>query len=330
MAFTGNPITTTLASNSSRTRSNSAFIPELWADEMIAAYKANLVMANLVHKLPFHGQKGDTVHVPRPVRDAGVALSEGTEVTIQSGQATQTNYLIDTHWHYATLISDLAKIQADDSLRAFYTNDAGYALATKVDSDLHAEGAKFAGADASPTVEGTGYDKAVVGTPAAGALVTWDPSANSSVGNESVLTDEGIRLVIKELDDNNVPNANRVLVVPPAEKKNLLGIDRFTEQAFVGDGSSIRTGIIGNIYGTEVYVSTNCATVDDATTPTAGTNQSAALMFHKDAIVFIEQLAPRMQADYMLNYVSTLMVADQVFGSGVLRPEAGVAIVVPN
>ncbi len=297
---------------------------------MIAAYKANLVMANLVHRLPFHGEKGDSVHVPRPVRESGVAKAETSEVTIVGSQATQSRYDIDVHWHYAVLIDDLVKVQADDAVRSFYTDDAGYALATKVDTDLHGEGAGFAGNDASPTVAGTNYSKAVVGTPSAGALVTWDPTANTNTGNESVLTDEGIRLVIKELDDNNVPNANRVLVVPPAEKKNLLGIDRFTEQAFVGDGSSIRTGIIGNIYGTEVYVSTNVPTVDDSTTPTAGTNQSAALMFHRDAIVFIEQLAPRMQADYMLNYMATLMVADQVFGSGLLRPEAGVAIVVPN
>ena len=37
------------------------FIPELWSDEIIAAYKKNLVMANLVNKMSFKGKKGDTL-----------------------------------------------------------------------------------------------------------------------------------------------------------------------------------------------------------------------------------------------------------------------------
>jgi N4-gp56 family major capsid protein len=326
MALGSTHVTTTFASAGSRTRSNSAFIRELWADEMIATYKANQVMPQLVHSMPFHGMKGDTVHVPRPVRESGSAKAAQTQITLVASQSTQTNYLIDTHWHYAVLIEDIVKVQADDSLRAFYTDDMGYALAAKVDSDLHAEGAKFAGADAAPTVEGTSYSKAVVGTPSAGALVAWDPSANTSEGNASVLTDEGIRLLIKELDDNDVPNAGRVLVIPPVEKKNLLGVPRFTEQAFVGDGRSIRNGMIGSLYNTDVYVSTNCATVEDSGT---NSNERAVLYFQKDAIVFIEQMAPRVQSDYIIEYLGDVMVADTIFGTGVLRPEAGIAVVVP-
>lgn len=326
MALGSNHVTTTIASAATRTRSNSAFIRELWTDEFLAAYKANLVMPNLVHTMGFQGKKGDTVHVPRPVRESGAAKAANTEISVSSTQATQTNYLIDTHWYYAVLIEDLARIQAEDSLRSFYTDDAGYALATKVDTDLHAEGAKFAGSDASPTVEGSAYSKAVIGTPSAGALVAWDATANTNAGNAAVLTDEGIRLLIKELDDNDVPNAGRVMVIPPVEKKNLLGIPRYTEQAFVGNGDAIRNGMIGSVYNTDIYVSTNCATVTDSG---SGTDQRAVLYFQKDAIVFIEQLRPRLQSQYVIEYLGDVLVADTVYGSGVLRPEAGIAVVVP-
>jgi len=37
------------------------FIPELWSDEVIGAYKSNLVIANLVTKLSHKGKKGDTI-----------------------------------------------------------------------------------------------------------------------------------------------------------------------------------------------------------------------------------------------------------------------------
>ena len=33
------------------------FIPELWSDEIVAAYKRNLVLANLVNKMPMVGKK---------------------------------------------------------------------------------------------------------------------------------------------------------------------------------------------------------------------------------------------------------------------------------
>jgi len=41
-----------------------AFVPELWSDDVIAAYKQNLVMANLVTRLNHVGKKGDAIHIP--------------------------------------------------------------------------------------------------------------------------------------------------------------------------------------------------------------------------------------------------------------------------
>ncbi len=46
-------------SNSVTTTTSATFIPEIWSDEIIAAYKKNLVLANLVMKMNFKGKKGD-------------------------------------------------------------------------------------------------------------------------------------------------------------------------------------------------------------------------------------------------------------------------------
>ena len=70
------------------------------------------------------------------------------------------------HFEYSRLIEDIVSVQADDSLRAFYTDDAGYALAKKVDTFLHEKMARFAGADAAPTTAGSSdYAKAVKSRP---------------------------------------------------------------------------------------------------------------------------------------------------------------------
>ena len=319
-------VTLTEVTAASRTYSNSAFVPELWSDEIIATYKANLVMPQLVNTMNFVGKKGDTIHIPKPVRGDASAKAAETMVTLIANQESTKAFYIDQHWEYSRLIEDIVSVQASDALRRFYTDDAGYALAKKVDSLLHAEGAKFAGADAAPTVEGTAYSKAVIGTPTSGALVAWNPGANANAGNAATITDEGLRLLIQQLDDNDVNSMGRVLVVPPVEKAKLLGISRFTEQAFVGSGEAIKNGRIGNLYGVEIYVSTNCPTVADTGT---AVDQRAALFFQKDALVLIEQMRPRSQSQYKQEYLADLFTADLILGKGVLRPEAGIAIVVP-
>lgn len=329
MALGTDHLTNTELSASSRTRSNSAFIRELWSDEIIAAYKVNHVMRPLVVVMNHQKKKGDTVHVPRPVRGSASAKAVETQVTLIASQHSRSQYLIDQHWEYSVLIEDISAIQADDAIRPFYTDDAGYALATRIDTFLHAQGAKFAGNHASPTVEGSNYSKAVIGTPTSGALVTWDPTASSNAGNAATITDEGVRLINQELDDNNVPSMGRVLVVPPVEKRKMLGIDRHVLFDNVGEAASsnaIRNGYVGPLYGTQVYVSSNCPTVADTGT---AVDQRACLYFQKEALLLIEQLAPRVQTQYKQEWLADLFTADIIFGGGVLRPEAGIAIVVP-
>jgi N4-gp56 family major capsid protein len=295
------------------------FIPEVWSDDVIAAYKANLVVRPLVNVLSFEGKKGDVIHIPKPTRGNASAKASETQVTLIAATETETTITINQHWHYARLIEDIVAKQALDSLRRFYTDDAGYALAKRVDTFIHAFGASFR--------TGSSYTGAFIGSD---GTTAWNPSANANAGNATALSDEGIRRTIQRLDDGDVPNSNRAWVIPPVEKRKLLGISRFTEQAFVGEageGNSIRNGLVGNLYGTPVYVSSNVATVADTG---AATDQYAVLYFHKDAVVFVEQMSPRMQSQYKLEWLGDLMVADTIFGGACVRPECGQALIVPN
>jgi len=305
-----NPTTVTTAAN---------FIKELWSDEVIAVYKANTVMVPLVQSMPFSGQKGDTVHIPKPSRGSVNAKTAGTGVTINVETAGVFNLSIDQHFEYSRLIEDIAKIQALDSMRAFYTDDAGYAHALSLDSAIHTEAAKFSAGD---TTAGSSYSKAVIG---GDGSTTW---VQTGSGNGSALTDAGIRRAIQSLDDANVPARMRALVVPPVEKRRLLGLSRFTEQAFVGEvgsSNSIRNGLIGDIYGVPVYVSTNVPTVDSSDC----TSYRPCLMFQREAMVLAEQLAPRTQSQYKQEFLADLFTADTIYGLGTPRPEAGVVLMVP-
>lgn len=309
-----------LGTNHQTTTTGDKFIPEVWADETIAAYKSNLALSNLVRKINHKNQRGDTIHVPKPVRGSANSKASNTQVTLQGDTHNELSISIDQHFEYSVLLEDILMVQAQPSLRRFYTDDAGYALAKKVDTDLHSVGQSLNGGN------GTDYTSAVIG---GDGSTNYDPGANSGTGNGTSLSDAGIRQVIQSLDDVDAPGDMRSLVIPPVSKNTLLGLSRFTEQAFTGEAggqNSIRSGKVGNIYGVDVYVSTNAPTItaDDGTT-----NYRVALMMHRDAIVHAEQQSIRTQTQYVQQYLGDLFTADTIYGYNEYRDEAGIPIVVP-
>jgi len=282
-----------LGTNNTTKSIAAVFIPEIWSDEVIAGYKKNLVLANLVTNMKHTGKKGDSIHIPAPARGSANAKAAGTQVTLNAPTPSEVVVSINKHYEYSTLIEDIAEVQALSSLRRFYTDDAGYALATQVDTDLF------------------GLVSALNG----GTQLGGDGGSSAAD-----ITDAGIRKMILTLDNNDVPMDNRSLVIPPVAANDLLGINRFTEQQYIGNGDAIKTGKIGQIYGVDVYVSSNC--------PTSSTNR-VGVMLHKDALVLAEQMGVRSQTQYKQEWLGDLFTADTIYGVAELRDNAGVSILVP-
>lgn len=285
------------------------FIPEIWSDEIIAAYKKNLVLANLVSKLPMAGKKGDTVHLPKPTRGVAAAKASGTAVTIQNETAGQFTLNIDKHFEYSRLIEDITDVQAMGSMRKFYTDDAGYALSKKVEDDIFTEAQTLQG--------GTAGSWASAKEMAADGTLT--DYVTEGAATEAAFNDAGFRNLIQMLDDADVPMDNRSIVLPPSARNAIMGIDRYTSSDFVG-GQTVVNGKIGNLYGVDIYISSNC--------PTAG-NDRIGLLLHKDAMVFAEQMGVRSQTQYKQEFLADLFTSDTIYGLGVYRDDAAVAIALP-
>lgn len=308
------------------------FIPEIWSDEVIASYKSNLVLANLVMKFDHTGRKGDTIHVPKFARGRAEEKSQEDTVTLQAPATSQVTISIDQHWEYSVLIEDIASVQGLESYRAAYTDDGGYALAKLVDQKLFRAAMKLNGGDGGDDdgVAGTGGTTGDFGsTGSAGCVIGSDGSTffDAGANNAAALTDAGIRTMIQALDDGDVPLTERFMVIPPVEKNSLMGIARFTEQAFVGEtggANTIRSGIIGDIYGIPVYVSTNCP-LDDESTQEA----RMGIIGHRSCLVLAEQLGIRTQSQYMQQYLADLFTADTLFGVQEYRDESGIPFAVP-
>ena len=285
---TGSAVTTTTAAT---------FIPEIWSDEIIAEFEKSLVMKPLIKSIRMSGKKGDTIHVPMPTRSSANAKVAETQVTLLASTEGEKVITIDQHWEYSKLIEDIVEKQALSSLRRFYTQDAGYALATQVDSDL------IASALDGWTVQGHMTEDGLV-----------VPAVAGSAGDFS---DQGFRDGIQILDDANVPMDNRKLVIPPSARNHIMGIDRYVSSDFV-NGRGVVNGKIGELYGVDVFVSTNLPANDEGEKP--------CLLFHTDALVIAEQMGIRVQNSYKQEYLADLMTADTLYGEDCYRPECGVVL----
>ncbi len=79
--------------------------------------------------------------------------------------------------------------------------------------------------------------------------------------------------------------------------------------------NSIRNGLVGDLYGFEIYVTSNLATVDSSDC----TSYRPALFFQRDSLVLAEQLTPRVQEQYKLEALGDLIVADSLYGVSTIR-----------
>ena len=286
---------------------HASFIPKLWSDEIIAEYEKSLVMKPLVKSMKMAGKKGDTINIPMPVRGSANAKIEESQVTLVADKSGNKQIVIDQHWEYSRLIEDITMVQALSSMRKFYTQDAGYALARQVDSDL------IASALDCWDVQGM-------------SVITSDdgsccPDGNLTVpaveGGASDFCDGAFRDAIQILDDADVPMDNRKLVIPPAARNHIMGIDRYVSSDFV-NGRGVVNGKIGELYGIDIFVSTNL--------PANNAGEKPCLLFHTDALVIAEQMAVRTQTQYKQEYLADLMTADTLYGEDCYRPENGVVI----
>ena len=308
------------------TTTGAYFIPELWSDEIAVRYKSNLVLGSLVDNMDHSGKYGDVIHVPTSTRGSAAQhfSNQGDEVTFTAPTTNEFQIALDQWWVKGTQINDIVAKQALPSMRRFIVDDMSYSLAKAVDDYLH--GATVAGLLSGAT----DLAGAVIGSDGSTA---FSGTANSNTGNGAALADEGVRTLIQSLDDIDVPGSDRVWVVPPIEKKRLLGVARYTEQAFTGEsggGNSIRSGRVGDLYGDPVYVSSNCPTIwvdtDNGnvsrTDPTGGVvKYRQGLYLHKSAIILVSQIRPRVQSQYKVEFLSDAIVADVAFGAKVVRTE---------
>jgi hypothetical protein len=131
------------------------------------------------------------------------------------------------------------------------------------------------------------------------------------------------------MDDSNVPHTGRAWVIPPVELESLRGIARFTEQAFTGEqgaSNTIRTGLMGDLYGTPVFVTSNCPFVLDGA---ASNDQRAGMLLHKAAFVLVEQLKMEAVSAFLSEFLAQQLTWHTIYGVKEVRSANVIPFIVP-
>lgn len=260
-----------------------AFIAEIWSKEALIAREANLVLGKLVNR-EFRKEmsKGDTLHVPGITNLAARQKSANTAITYETVTETNTDIVIDQYYYAAFAVEDIISIQQSQNLRGRYAPKLGYALALQEDDTL-------------------------------AALID---AFSQNVGTLATdLTDDNLIRGDQYLNDANCPEAERVIVISPAQKAGFLKMDKFINKDY-REGGAVATGKLGQIYGYEVYVSTN---VDGD-----NTNGHDNGMFQREAIAAVTQMEPKTEAQRDIDYLCDKVVASQLWGVKEMRDDHGV------
>ncbi len=225
------------------------FIPQLWSNKLNAKFYANTMMTEIANT-DWEGEiknQGDTIRIRTApsitIRDYGGA---GSTLSSEVPAPIYTDMQINKGKYFSVQVNDVLAHQADMDLMNMFTDDAAKQLKINIENDCFfqwfvTEGANAANAGAT-----------------AGAL-----SAEYNLGTDTAPIDQAtpanvLKTILRmsaALDEQNVPEEGRWLIITPYDRQLLMQTD-IAQAYFTGDSSStIRTGKIGMLDRFEVYVS---------------------------------------------------------------------------
>lgn len=272
-----------------------SFIPEFWSAEILQALETNLVFGNpgIVNR-DYEGEirdAGDTVRI-NAVGDVEISTytrgaSLGTPDEVESAQQL---LLIDQAKKFNFRVDDLDALQANANFAAEAQRRAGYGLRKACDSFL-AETMSGDVADANILSSGSTID---VGTGA------------SDTNAYELLVDLGV-----VLDEADVPEEGRWVIVSPGFHGLLQKDDRFVSFGTGSNAETLRGGRVGSAAGFMVAKSNQLVT--------NASDDVDVLAGHPIATTFAQQVI-KTETLRSETYMADIIRGLHVYGAKVVRP----------
>jgi hypothetical protein len=225
------------------------FIPQLWSNKLNAKFYANTMMTEIANT-DWEGEiknQGDTIRI-RTAPSITINDYGGAGTTLQSEVPAPvfTDMQIDKGKYFSVQVNDVLAHQADMDLMNMFTDDAAKQLKIAIENDCFFKWFVTDGANAANSGA------------TAGAL-----SSEYNLGTDTAPVDQAtpsniLKTILRmsaALDEQNVPEEGRWLIITPYDRQLLMQTD-IAQAYFTGDASStIRSGKIGMLDRFEVYVS---------------------------------------------------------------------------
>lgn len=271
------------------------FIPAVWAAKMVAKFYAASTFAD-VSNTDYEGEisnQGDKVVIHTAPTITVQDYVAGTPLVYQAPTPDTQELVIDQGKYFAFQINDVLAHQSQPNLLDTFSADAAEQMRTAVDSNCWY--ATFTGAAAA--------NKGATAGAKSGSYNMGTDTAPVTLDKTNVLGK--ILEMASVLDEQNVPESDRWLVIDPFTRSLLFQSD-LAKVDFTGDGSSpVRNGLIGTIDRFRVYVSNHLprAVAGTATpwlsgdgtqnsvTSTSNLKRRVILAGHKSAMTFAGQLS---------------------------------------
>ena len=237
---------------------------------------------------------GDTLHInfAAEIADATTAnYTIGSDVSVDSLAISQVDLLIDRYIRKGIGVQDALKAQSSYALRSVQEGVLSRFLDRAKDEEV--------------------MRKAVAG-------FTVNTAVTAS-GTSGVLAFADIVNAMTELDMQNVPETERYIVINSAGRGDLRQIPQFTSYKEVGEAGLVKTtnGYVGELYNAPVYVSNAVVTAS---------SKYQFLVFHKSAIIGATQTVPKVEFYRDVLKGQDDLIAGELFGVKVLRPDHGLII----
>lgn len=301
------------------------FIPAVWSAKLNAKFYAASVygdIANTNWEGDISGM-GDkvTINTAPTITVSNYTVGSGVSYQVPTPSTIELN--IDKGKYFAFQVNDVLAYQAQPELIDVFSADAAQQMRVAIDSNVI-------------------YNTFSAGSAANKGATAGVASASYNLGTDTApitLTSANVLSTIlamaSVLDEQNIPETDRFLVIDPYTRQ-LLMQSNLAQAQFMGDNTSIvRNGLIGSIDRFKVYVSNQLPKAvagtatpwlsgdgtENSITSSSNLKRRAIIAGHKAGITFASQITKmetvRNTTDFG-DYIRSL----NVYGFKVVKPEA--------
>ena len=258
------------------------YLEEKWSQQVTMARMKNLVFGeNVDRSFESDLRRGQILRIGNITQPTARSKTVNTAITFETVTETEKTITIASYYYTAIALEDVIQPMVSVNLLDKYVPGLAYGVHLQEDSDL--------------------------------AALIDDGTITQTVGTLATgLTYPNLLRSDQYLNDANVPADERMIIISPAEKANLLELDQFVNR----DYADLRTGILGSWLNYPIFVTTN----------TNGTNAAGhdSVMMHKTAIAHVAQIKPFVRSWWDGDYQCVKMSNLTTYGSTIRREDHAV------